>query len=313
MSIESHDHHDHDHGHGHGHVHAPASFGAAFAVGVVLNGGLVLAQLGYGLAAHSVALLADAAHNFGDVLGLLLAWGAAWLGRRSPSARRTYGWGRSSILAALVNATVLLIGVGAIAVEAVQHLLAPAAVAGGTVMAVAALGIAINGVTAWLFSRGHDDLNIRAAFLHMAGDAAVSLGVLVSAGLILLTGWLWLDPLASLGIVAVITAGTWGVLRQATNLAMDGVPDGIAHAEVAAYLQTLPGVSEVHDLHIWGLSTTETALTAHLVREDGAGAEDLIISACQTLRQQFRIGHATLQLESATIAASCRLRPGDVV
>jgi cobalt-zinc-cadmium efflux system protein len=274
---------------------------------------LVLAQLGYGLAAHSVALLADAAHNFGDVLGLLLAWGAAWLGRRSPSARRTYGWGRGTILAALVNATVLLIGVGAIAVEAVQHLLAPTQVAGGTVMVVAALGIAINGVTAWLFSRGHDDLNIRAAFLHMAGDAAVSLGVLVSAGLILATGWLWLDPLASLGIVAVITLGSWSVLRQATNLAMDGVPDGIAHAEVEAFLGTLPGVSEVHDLHIWGLSTTETALTAHLVREDGADDEDLIVRTCQTLRQQFRIGHATLQLESAAIAASCRLRPGDVV
>jgi cobalt-zinc-cadmium efflux system protein len=310
-----HDHHDHGRGHSHhGHSHhAPAGFGTAFALGAALNIALVAAQFGYGLLAHSMALLADAVHNLGDVLGLLLAWGAALMGRRLPSARRTYGWGRGSILAALINAGVLLIGVGAIAVEALRRFAEPAPVASTTVMVVAAAGIAVNGFTAFLFSRGHEDLNIRAVFLHMAGDAAVSLGVLVAALLIGLTGWLWLDPLASLAIAVVIVASTWGVLLEATNLAMDGVPRRIAPAEVEDYLRGLPGVIEVHDLHIWGLSTTETALTAHLVRE-GAGDDEILLgTACHELVHRFHIGHATLQLESEALAVSCRLRPADVV
>jgi cobalt-zinc-cadmium efflux system protein len=308
-----HDHHDHDHDHDHDHAHAPASFGAAFAIGAVLNIGLVAAQVVYGLAAHSMALLADAAHNAGDVLGLLLAWGAFLLGRRLPSARRTYGWGRSTILAALANAAVLLISVGAIAVEAGQRLLAPAPVAEKTVIVVATAGIVINGVTAWLFARGHDDLNIRATFLHMVGDAAISAGVVLAAVLILFTGWLWVDPLASLAIAGLIAASTWGVLRDAANLAMDGVPQGIARDEVETWLRGLPGVVEVHDLHIWGLSTTEAALTAHLVRDEAADDQHLIRTACAGLGARFRIGHATLQVETAAVAAACRLRPADIV
>ncbi|MBC7636555.1 MAG: cation transporter [Acetobacteraceae bacterium] len=319
MSAHSHgDDHDHDgHGHNghghHGHDHTPKSFGTAFAVGTALNLGLVIAQVIYGLAANSVALLADAAHNFGDVLALLLAWGAAWLGRQSPSARRTYGWGRSSILAALINAVVLLVSAGAIAVEALYRLQEPGPVGGMTVIAVGVAGIAVNGITAYLFSRGHDDLNIRAAFLHMAYDAAVSLGVVLAAGGILLTGWLWLDPLASLVIVAVIILGTWGTLRDAVNLAMDGVPPRVAHRDVQAYLQGLPDVIEVHDLHIWGLSTSQIALTAHLVRAETGDDQAMIQAAVQGLKQKFAIDHATLQVETVSSAEICALRPAHVV
>jgi cobalt-zinc-cadmium efflux system protein len=309
----SHDHDHHHHHEHHGHDHAPKSFGPAFAIGTALNSGLVAAQIAVGLTAHSMALLADAVHNAGDVLALVLAWAAMVLGRRAPSAKRTYGWGRGSIMAALVNAAVLLVGVGAIAVEAIRRFAEPAPVATGPVVWVALAGIGLNGVTAWMFSRGHDDLNIRATFLHMAGDAAVSLGVVLAALAIAATGWLWLDPLASLLIVAVIAGSTWGVLRQAANLAIDGVPAGIATGEVEAYLRGLPGVLEVHDLHIWGLSTTETALTAHLVHADPPAGEDFIRGACEHLHARFRIGHATLQVESERLAVSCRLRPADVV
>ncbi len=316
---EHHDHphdHPHDHGHDHGHGHhdhAPRDFGPAFAIGTVLNVGLVLAQLVVGLSAHSMALLADAVHNLGDVLGLVLAWAAVVLGRRAPSARRTYGWGRGSIMAALFNAGVLLIGVGAIAVEAIRRFAEPAPIETGPVIWVALAGIVLNGLTAWMFARGHDDLNIRATFLHMASDAAVSLGVVLAALGIAATGWLWLDPLASLAIAAAIAVSTWGVLRQAANLAMDGVPSGIATPEVEAYLRALPGVQEVHDLHIWGLSTTETALTAHLVHADPPPGEDFVAGAVHDLHRKFRIGHATLQLETPRLAAACRLRPADVV
>ncbi len=308
--------HDHDH-HGHAqHPHGPAprGFGAAFAIGIALNAGFVAAEIVFGLAAQATALLADAMHNAGDVLGLLLAWGAAALARRVPSLRRTYGWGRGSILAALVNAAVLFIGVGAIALEAVQRLIQPEQVAAGIMVWVALAGIAVNGITAWMFSRGHGDLNIRATFLHMTSDATVSLGVVAAALLIGWTGAMWLDPAASLVIVAVILVGTWGVLRDAVNLAMDGVPAGIAPVEVERFLRALPGVTEVHDLHIWGLSTTETALTAHLVHAGGAPpAEAVILAATRELGARFAIGHATLQLETETLARSCRLRPADVV
>lgn len=308
-----HDNHDHHHDHHHGHHHAPASFGAAFAVGAALNTAFVAAQIGYGLAAHSMALLADAVHNAGDVLALLLAWGAARLGQRAPSALRTYGWGRGSILAALINAGVLLVGVGAISVEAVRRFAEPAPIGTGIVIWVGLAGIAVNGITAWMFSRGHDDLNIRATFLHMAGDAAVSLGVVVAAVLISLTGLLWLDPLTSLLIAAVIAGSTWGVLRDAANLAMDGVPRGIRLPDVEAYLRGLPGVIEVHDLHVWGLSTTSTALTAHLVHGDSVAREELLTQACGELAERFRIDHPTLQFETRALAEACKLRPADVV
>jgi cobalt-zinc-cadmium efflux system protein len=312
------DHHSHDHEsvHAHGrhhHAHGPATFGMAFAVGALLNTGFVAAEVVYGLAANSMALLADAAHNAGDVLSLLLAWGAAVLARRVPSLRRTYGWGRASILAALINAIVLLISVGAIALEAVQRFAEPAPVATDTVIAVALIGVVINGVTAMMFARGHDDLNIRATFLHMASDAAVSLGVAAAALVIHFTRFDWIDPATSLVIAVVIVVATWGLLRDSVNLAVDGVPAGIVVQDVEAYLRGLPGVMEVHDLHIWALSTTETALTAHLVHEPGTAGEALILRATQELSARFRIGHATLQLETASVADACRLRPAHVV
>ena len=302
----SHDHgHHHEH---HGHSHAPATFGRAFAAGIALNAGLVAAQVGVGAWAHSTALLADAVHNFGDVLGLAFAWLASVLARRRPTARRTYGWGRGSILAALANASVLLVGTGAIIVEAVQRLLDPMPVAGGAVMLVAAAAIVVNGSVAMMFMRGrHADLNIRGAFLHMASDAGVSVGVLVAAWLITLTGALWLDPVASLVISAVILAGSWGLLRDATALAMDAVPPGIDPAAVRARLLALPGVVEVHDLHIWALSTTRTAATAHLVAT-GLGA-NLVPMACTALQVEFGVGHCTFQVENAETAEACALRP----
>jgi len=306
--VQHHDHHGHDHD-----PPAPMRFGPAFAVGAALNIGLVAAQVVFGIAANSMALLADAAHNAGDVLALLLAWGAVVLGRRQPTARRTYGWGRSTIIAALANAVVLLIGVGAIALEAAERLLSPSPVAGATVIWVAGAGIVVNGLTAALFVRGHEDLNIRATFQHMAGDAAISAGVVLAAVAIVLTGRLWIDPLVSLAIAALITVTTWGVLRDAVNLAMDGVPSSIAQHDVEAWLSALPGVVEVHDLHIWGLSTTDAALTAHLVREERADDQELIRLASQGLGARFHIGHATLQIETPAVAESCRLRPAEVI
>jgi cobalt-zinc-cadmium efflux system protein len=302
-------HHQHDHGH----HHSPHGHDRAFAIGTALNLGFVVAEIGFGLLANSMALLADAAHNFGDVLGLLLGWGAAWLARRPPTRRRTYGWGRSSILAALLNATILLIGVGAIGVEAVHRLLAPEPVREGTVILVAAAGILINGATALLFlqGRGHD-INVRAQFVHMAADAGVSAGVVLAGLLILLTGWGWLDPAASLAIGVVIVATTWGLLRESIDLAMDAVPGGVAQEAVQDYLASVPGVLEVHDLHIWGLSTTQTALTAHLVCADPS-AERTLHDVTTELRDRFGIGHATLQIENDTDAELCRLRPHDVV
>ncbi len=313
----SHDHGAHNHGaQGHAHHHhgaPPAGHDRAFAIGTLLNVSFVAAEIVFGLTANSVALLADAAHNFGDVLSLLLGWGAAWLARRPPTQRRTYGWGRSSILAALLNATILLIGVGAIGVEAVQRLFTPAPVEEWTVMVVAAVGIAVNGATALMFLRGRaDDINIRAQFLHMMTDAGVSASVVVAGLLIMLTGWLWVDPLASIAIGVVIVMATWGLMRESIDLAMDAVPGGVPHDDVQAYLASVPGVQEVHDLHIWGLSTTQTALTAHLVFA-GTSAEGRLVDVTRELRERFGIGHATLQIENGDEAELCRLRPHDVV
>ena len=303
----------HDHDHGLKHSHAPASFGRAFAIGTAANAAFVVLQVVMGLRAGSVALLADALHNLGDVLGLVLAWGAGAMGQWRPTARHTYGWGRSSILAALANAMLLLLGCGAIAVEAVQRFGSPAPVASGIVMAVAALGIVVNGGTAMLFMRGRaSDLNVRAAFQHMAADALVSAGVVAAGLAVALTGWLWMDPLASLGIVAVVTVGTWGVLRQSAALAMDAVPEGIERTVVRDALLALPGVIEVHDLHIWALSTSSSALTAHLVAgAPGDVAGDLAERAYGVLHERFGIGHATVQVEAGEAAARCRMRSCD--
>jgi len=304
-----HDHHHH-HGHSHGGGH---SFDRAFAIGTALNLGFVVAEVGFGLAANSIALLADAAHNLGDVLGLLLGWGAAWLTRLPPTERRTYGWGRSSIFAVLVNAAILLVSVGAIGVEAIRRLVNPQPVVEMTVIWVAVAGILVNGATALMFMRGRgEDLNVRSQFVHMAGDAGVSLGVVVAGVLIQLTAWYWLDPVASLGIALVIVVTTWGLLRESVDLAMDAVPTGVAEGEVLDYLAAVPGVEEVHDLHIWGLSTTETALTAHLVCSDDSGDRRLHEVTAE-LRHRFGIGHATLQIETSGDAEMCRLRPRHVV
>jgi cobalt-zinc-cadmium efflux system protein len=268
----------------------------------VLNVGFVAVEAVYGLLSNSVALLADAGHNLSDVLGLLLAWGAATLSKRQPSANFTYGLRRSSILSALFNAVFLLVAIGAIAFEAIQRLGDPQPVAGGTVMAVASVGILVNGITAWLFARGgKHDLNIRGAYLHMAADAAVSAGVVVSGLLILQTGWLWIDSATSLIVVAVILVGTWGLLRRSVNMALDRVPEHIPPAEVTDALAALPGVTRVHDLHIWSLSTTEVALTCHLVMPAGCPGDAFLREVSDLLHHRFRIGHSTIQVERAYI------------
>jgi len=315
-----HDHaqeHAHQHGHSHGlggHHHAPASFGRAFAVGVALNAAYVLIEAFWGVAGHSVALLADAGHNLGDVIGLLGAWLAARLSTRAPSEQYTYGLRRSSVLAALVNAVILLVVTGAIAWEAVQRLIEPEPTGGLTIMIVALAGIAVNGITAAMFMSGRKtDLNIRAAFMHMAADASLALGVAVAGGVIMATGWVRIDPAVSLVISVVIVIGTWSLLRDSVNLSLDAVPPGIDQNAVDRYLHALPGVLEVHDLHVWGMSTTETALTAHLVREDHSGDADLLQRITQELHERFNIGHATVQLETPATAGNCTLRPDHVV
>lgn len=318
-----HDHHDHDHPghghahghhHGHGHSHAPKDFGRAFAIGTALNLGFVLVEAGAGLITHSLALLADAGHNLSDVLGLLLAWGAAVLAKRAPSARRTYGLRKGTILASLGNAALLLIAVGAIAWEAVRRFSTPEPIQTGEVMIVAAIGIVINTATALMFMKGgEDDLNVRGAFLHMAADAGVSAGVVVAAFAMGLTGWLWLDPVVSLAIVVVIVLGTWGLLRDSLDMALDAAPRGIDTGKVRAWLAARPGVSEVHDLHIWAMSTTETAMTAHVVRPLGDDHDQFLHDACAELASRFKIGHVTIQVETSHGAHGCALAPEGVV
>ena len=291
--------------HDHSHHHGPTTYGRIFALGVALNLGFVAIEFAVGSWAHSLALMADAAHNLSDVAGLLLAWVATILAQRPPSPRRTYGMRRATILAALGNALLLLVAVGGIVWEAVQRFQTPAPVAGLTVMAVAAVGIVINTATALLFVRGQHDLNIRGAFLHMATDAAVSAGVVVAGGLIWFSGWLWLDPVISLVIAGVIVLGTWGVFRDALNLALDAVPRGIDAAAVQRFLHTLPGVTASHDLHIWALSTTEPALTVHLVTSEPARADALRTSAVAALHDRYGIEHATIQVEAQPCAHDC--------
>lgn len=310
-----HDHHDdgHDHSHGGiGHVHAPTNFGRAFAIAAVLNIILVITQVIYGVAANSVALLADAGHNFGDVLGLLLAWGAHSMAQWQPTKRYTYGFRSASILAALLNALILMVATGAIAWEAIQRFSEPHEVGGVTVMVVAAIGIVVNGVSAWLLLAGRKgDLNIRGAFLHLVGDAAVSVGVVGAGAVIYFTQLSWVDPVASLVISGLIVWGTWGLLRESFKLSLGAVPESIDRSNVETYLRALPGVTEIHDLHIWPMSTTETALTAHLVRP-GAGLDDAFLTgACEELSKRFAIGHATLQVETGD--GVCKLAPEHVV
>jgi cobalt-zinc-cadmium efflux system protein len=327
-----HDHHgharqahgDHAHAHGtnddahahHGHAHhaAPADFTAAFAIGIALNLAFVLVEAVYGVVAHSMALIADAGHNLSDVLALALAWAASVLVRRGPSARFTYGLRSSSILAALFNGALLLLVTGGIAWEAVLRLLEPAPVSGATVVWVALAGLAVNGTSAMLFARGsREDINIRGAFLHMAADAAVSLATALAGVGILATGWLWLDPVAALLIAVVIVASTWALLRDSVRFALNAVPGHIDPTRVRAYLAKLEGVAEIHDLHIWGMSTTETALTAHLVMPGGHPGDAYMAEVCHALREQFHVHHPTIQIEIGDRAHPCELAPDHVV
>jgi cobalt-zinc-cadmium efflux system protein len=297
-----------DHNH---HHHAPASFGRAFAIGVALNLGFVVLEAVYGLIGHSVALLADAGHNLGDVLGLAAAWLASELARRAPSPRFSYGLGHATILAALFNAVFLLVAVGAISWEAILRLGSPEPVAGATVMVVAAIGIVVNGVTAWLFAAGRDDLNLRGAFLHMLADALVAAGVVVAGLVIAVTGWPWLDPVASLAVNAVIVVGTWRLLRESFGMSMAAAPSGVEPGEVRAYLASHPAVSSLHDLHIWPISTAEIALTCHLVTPDGHPGDPFLHELCAELSRRFRIRHATIQIEIEE--GLCALAPDEVV
>lgn len=314
----SHDHHDHSaaghSGHSHaGHAHAPANFGPAFLIGIGLNTGFVIIEAVFGWLGNSVALLADAGHNLSDVLGLVVAYVATLLAARIPSARFTYGLRGSSILAALFNAVFLLVAVGGIAWEAVIRFAHPEPSTGMTVILVAGAGIVVNGITAWLFVSGQKgDLNVRGAFLHMAADAAVSAGVVIAGILMLMTGWLWLDPLTSLLICAVIIWGTWSLLRDSLAMSVAAVPSGIDPVAVRTYLCERPGVAGIHDLHIWPMSTTEVALTAHLVMSAGHPGDAFLHEIAEELEHRFGIAHPTLQIEIDPRNA-CELAPDEVV
>jgi len=318
-----HDHkHGHDHGHDHGHSHGfghhhhhmpdPAGHGRAFALAIGLNMLFVIIEFAYGFIAHSTALMADAGHNLSDVLGLVLAWGAAVLARRAPQGRYTYGLRGSSILAALGNGLLLMVACGAIAWEAVQRIAEPAPVQGLTVSIVAGVGVLVNGFSAWLFLAGSKgDLNLRGAYLHMAADAALSLGVVVSGLVIMGTGWSWIDPAVSLAIVVVIVLGTWSLLRESVQLSMAAVPPGVDAGAVRAYLAGQAGVKEVHDLHIWAISTTENALTAHVVMPGGYPGDAVLDAMVAGLRSDFGIHHCTLQVEEGTTHHDCTLAGHD--
>lgn len=302
----AHDHGGHGHAHGHGHSHAPVAFDRAFLIGISLNIVFVLVEAGFGFVADSVALLADAGHNLSDVLGLAIAWGGATLARRAPSKRFTYGYKGSTILAALLNAIFLLVALGAIILEAAQRLAEPAPVAGAIVSAVAAVGLVINLSTALLFARGRkDDINIRGAFLHMASDAAVSAGVVIVGGVILLTGLTWLDPAVSIVIALLIVWQTWGLFRESVEMSLAAVPRAIDYDAVGAALADLPGVARIHDLHIWPMSTTETVLTAHLLMPAGQPGDAFLLDTQAMLRKRFGIGHATVQIETTDCEAGC--------
>lgn len=302
----------HDHG-GHADLHAPSGFGRSFAIATGLNLALVAAQVVYGLSANSLALLADAGHNFGDALGLLLAWAAYAVADWRPSAGYTYRLRGASILSAFANGLILLVATGAIAWEAVQRFAQPQPVASTTVIAMAAIAVAVNGGSAWLLSRGSkSDLNIRGAFLHMLADAGVSLAVIAAAVGIVLTGWQWLDPAASLLISVVILLGTWKLLRESLRLSLNAAPRSIDPADVHSYLAGLPGVAAIHDLHIWAMSTTETALTCHVVIPSGHPGDRFLHRLAHDLHHEFGIGHTTVQIELSE-NDECALKPDHVV
>jgi cobalt-zinc-cadmium efflux system protein len=305
--------HSHDHDHQHQHHH-PHSTGRAFAISIGLNLIFVVVEWAYGVMANSLALIADATHNFGDVMGLVLAWGAMALARRPPSARFTYGLRGSTILAALGNAMLLLVATGGIAWEAIRRFDSTGAINETVMIWVAVLGVLINTGTAMLFMRGSkSDLNVRGAYLHMAADAAVSLGVVMAGVVMLYTGWIWLDPLASLLIVTVIFVGTWGLLRDSVRLALQAAPENVNPMDVRRFLVGLPGVAEMHDLHIWAMSTTETALTVHLVMPAGHPGDEFFENVIHQIEEQFHIGHATIQIETGTSSNPCVLAPDHVV
>jgi cobalt-zinc-cadmium efflux system protein len=292
----------------HGHQ-TPDNFNAAFAIGIGLNFAFVAIEAFYGWKVDSLALLADAGHNLSDVIGLVLAWGGALAGRLRPDARHTYGWKRASILAAFINALLLLVAMGSLAWEAVHRLQAPQPIEGVTIMVVAGIGIVVNTATALLFMRGSKgDLNIRGAFLHMAGDALVSAGVVVAGGLALWFGWDWLDPVVSLAIAAVIVIGTWSLFRQSLHLMFDGVPESVDLHAVQGLLESLPGVAHVHDLHVWAMGTSEIALTAHLVMPDGQAGDAFLQDATDQLHDRFDIEHVTLQVMRVPFTMPCAPR-----
>jgi cobalt-zinc-cadmium efflux system protein len=302
------DHHNHNHSKRHHHHASPNNQGRVFIMTIFLNMAFVVIEFAYGFIANSTALMADAGHNISDVLGLILAWGAVILTRKPPSERYTYGLRSTSILAALANAMLLLVACGAIALEAIQRFSQPPTVAGLTVSIVAAVGIVINGLSAWLLMKGSkEDLNIRGAYLHMAADAAVSLAVVIAGIAMFYTGWFLLDPIISLVIVIVIVIGTWSLLRDSMQLALSAVPAKIDALAIDAYLRQLAGVTDIHDLHIWGLSTTESALTVHLVMPDGHPGDIFLDETVQALEECFFIHHSTLQIEQGTTNHSCSL------
>jgi cobalt-zinc-cadmium efflux system protein len=290
----------------HSHHHGPAAFSRAFAIGIALNFGFVVVEAVYGWRVGSLALLADAGHNLSDVAGLVLAWGAAVAAGRLPDHRHTYGWQRASILAAFANAVMLLVAMGSLLWEAVHRLQSPAPTDGITIMTVAAIGVLVNGATAALFVAGSKaDMNIRGAFLHMAADALVSLGVVAAGALYLWTGWAWLDPVTSMAIALVIIGGTWGLFRQSLHLLFDGVPESVVLAEVDAMLRALPGVADVHDLHVWAMSTTGIALTAHLVMPAGHPGDAFLEQIAHELLAHFHITHPTIQIEFNGLDHGC--------
>jgi cobalt-zinc-cadmium efflux system protein len=313
--VSAHHHSTGGAGHHHGHHHhTPQNYNRAFLLGLLLNTGFVGLEFSFGVWAQSIALIADAGHNLSDVLSLILAWGASSLARRRPSRQRTYGWRKSSILAALLNAIFLLVVTGGIAWEAIKRFNQVLEVKGMTLIVVAAVGIVINTSIALLFMSGRKrDLNIRAAFQHMAADALVSLGVVIAGIIIIFTCWYWLDPAFSLIISALIILNTWDVLKDSLHLAIDGVPAGLDERAVRTYLLEQPNVAQIHDLHIWGISTTEVALTAHLVMPTGHPGDRFLVEMYKTLHDQFGIDHATIQIELGDTDIPCKLEPEHLV
>ncbi len=299
--------HDHDHG-----PPNPTSVGKAFAIGIALNSAFVIVEVIYGLLAHSMALVADAGHNLGDVLGLVLSWAAAIMAKRAPTSRRTYGFRATTILASLTNGVVLLFVTGGIAWESARRLFAPGEPAERTIIVVALVGVVVNATSALLFMKGRKgDLNVRSAFLHLASDAVLALGVAIAGGVMMITGWSWLDPVTSIALSLVILVGTWSLLRGALKLALHAVPDHIDPEKVKEFLLSLPDVREVHDLHIWSVSTTEVALTAHLVMPLGRVNPDLLQRISTELRHEFDIDHSTVQIESPDAEAPCEQAPAE--